>query len=153
LSDNRNTSEAITTAKTLSDRLEGMRAELAKVNQYSRRTRHMMVGLTLSLVLDIILTIVVSLIAVQAHSASQSAGHAFASNQALCQASNTARAQQVGLWTYLIDLSLASNPKPVTAAQKAQQAKSAALLARFERHLKVVFAPRDCAHLPGTDRG
>jgi hypothetical protein len=137
------------TAERLSTRLEGVRAELEQVNRYGRRSRHIIWGLSISLVVDILLTVLISVVAVQANNASNTAGNAFASNQALCKATNTSRHQQVALWTYLIDLSLSSNPKPRTAKQKAAQARSEALLAKFERHLRAVFAPRNCANLTG----
>jgi len=68
--------------------------------------------------------------------AARKAARSSASQMALCQASNTARMEQVGLWEYVIRQS----PRPRDAAGRAR-------VARFERHLLVIFAPRDCAHL------
>lgn len=51
----------------------------------------------------------------------------------LCQAGNEFRGQQAGLWAYLIHLS----PPPKTAQGRM-------LLARFEHHLRVELAPRNC---------
>ena len=56
-----------------------------------------------------------------------------ASTVQLCQAGNTARAQQAGLWEYILGLSR----QPRTPQQQA-------VVARFERHLHAVFAQRNC---------
>lgn len=61
------------------------------------------------------------------------AGHAAATVTQLCQAGNEARAQQTGLWNYIIHLSA----PPRTPVQRAR-------VAQFERHLHQVFAPRNC---------
>jgi hypothetical protein len=61
-----------------------------------------------------------------------------AAQVASCQAANTARAQQVQLWDYILGLSAG---KPQTA----QQQKTAA---RFRAYLGTVFKSRDCSHLP-----
>jgi hypothetical protein len=58
----------------------------------------------------------------------------------LCQAGNESRAQQVTLWTHLIEIS--APPPHETAAQKAARAK---LIAGFLAYVRQVFAPRDCA--------
>lgn len=68
--------------------------------------------------------------------AAQRAASAEATQLALCQATNTARAQQIDLWDFLIRLS-----KPPATAQ------GRALIAEFVAHLHQVFAPRDCATL------
>lgn len=64
------------------------------------------------------------------------AARATATVTELCQSGNQARAETVGLWDYIIRLS----PPPKTAQQRA-------VLAEFERHLRAVFAPHDCAAL------
>ena len=61
-----------------------------------------------------------------------------AAQVALCEAGNTARAQQVQLWDYILGLS-AGRP------QTAQQQKTAV---RFRAYLSTVFKPHDCSHLP-----
>ena len=67
--------------------------------------------------------------------AAQKAETAAASQLALCRATNTARAEQAGLWEYIIRLS-----GPRTARERAVRAQ-------FTAHLHVIFAPRDCAAL------
>lgn len=58
----------------------------------------------------------------------------------LCQAGNESRAQQVTLWTHLIQVS--TPPPHETAAQKRQRQ---ALITGFLAYVRKVFAPRDCA--------
>ena len=62
--------------------------------------------------------------------------HNAASVTQLCQAGNEARAEQVGLWEYLIHLS-----------RPPKTAEGRAVLARFEQHLRAVFRPRNCGAL------
>jgi len=68
-----------------------------------------------------------------ASTASQIAQVAQQDQRALCESGNTARAQQIGLWQYVIGLS--SPPK--TPQQKQN-------IALFEAYLKTVFKPRNC---------
>ena len=57
----------------------------------------------------------------------------------LCQAGNESRAQQVTLWTHLIQISMP--PPHETPAQKAARAK---LVREFLAYVRKVFAPRNC---------
>ena len=57
----------------------------------------------------------------------------------LCQAGNEARAQQVGLWTYIIHIS-----KPPPHESAAQRRQRLATVKAFDAHLHQIFAPRDC---------
>jgi hypothetical protein len=57
----------------------------------------------------------------------------------LCQAGNESRAQQVTLWTHLVQIS--APPQHETAAQKRQRQ---ALTRQFIGYIRQVFAPRDC---------
>jgi hypothetical protein len=128
--------DALDAARRLADSLDGVRRELREVKEQGRRNRHLIWGLAVSLLLDVTLTVVVALVAVQAHSASSTASQAYASNQALCTATNTARVQQVELWTYLLNLTKG----PETPAEKK-------VIGEFTAYLHKVFAPRDCARL------
>lgn len=65
-----------------------------------------------------------------------------ASQLALCQAGNVVRAQQTGLWDYIISLPPAKGSPPPTAQQEQR-------VAAFRAYLGKVFAPRDCSHLGG----
>ena len=57
----------------------------------------------------------------------------------LCQAGNDSRAQQVTLWTHLVQMN--APPPHETAAQKQ---KRQALTRKFLAYIRQVFAPRDC---------
>ena len=57
----------------------------------------------------------------------------------LCQAGNESRAQQVTLWTHLVQIS--APPPHETAAQKAARAK---LIRQFLGFVRQVFARRNC---------
>jgi hypothetical protein len=57
----------------------------------------------------------------------------------LCQAGNESRAQQVTLWTHLVQVS--APPPHQTAAQRKQRQ---ALTRQFLAYVRKVFAPRDC---------
>ena len=64
-----------------------------------------------------------------------------ASVNQLCQAGNTARAQQVSLWDHV--LTIARGPRHETpAAHRRRLATERA----FENYVHKVFAPRDCSH-------
>lgn len=139
--------DPIQTAQNLTEALRGMAGQLTALNDRLKRTRHVVLGLVVSLVLDFALTAGVATVAVQAHHAdsnaasAQSIAHATAANStALCLSSNHARAQQVELWDYL--LSLGSPPK--TGHQRK-------VITEFKAHLLVIFAPRNCSHVsPGN---
>jgi hypothetical protein len=57
----------------------------------------------------------------------------------LCETGNEARAQQVTLWTHLVQIS--APPPHQTPAQARQRA---AQIASFLAYVRTVFAPRDC---------
>jgi hypothetical protein len=134
---------ALSAAKNLTAALGTMSAEVRRLSAYGHRNRRMIWGLIISIALDVTLTVVVAVFAVQAHDANTSAAAARAvaavaqqDSQALCEAGNVARAQQVDLWDYVLSLSR----KPTTPEQEK-------VVAQFEQHLHAVFAPRNCAAL------
>lgn len=136
-------SEALATAKGLTDALDGMTGQLRSLAAYGKKNRRMIWGLIISITLDLILTAFVAVTAIQAHDANTSAKAARAvavvaaqNNRNLCESSNIARAQQIDLWNFAIGL---GKGKPQTAQQKENTAK-------FETHLHVLFAPRNCSH-------
>ena len=134
-------------ARILTAALDRMSDQLTAVRQdseardealatYGRKNRRLILWTIASVVLDIALTVTLSVVAIQAHNASVAARHASASNYALCRAGNTARAQQVQLWAFLLSLS----KKPQTLRQRHN-------IAAFETQLHHIFAARDCAAL------
>ena len=122
-------SEALAVARALTESLNGMQRELKAVRQHSRRTRLLVIVAIISTAFDIAAT-TIGLVALTL------ALHASASNAALCQASNTSRAQQLQLWDHLFAI---ASP-PATPAAREQ-------VAEFRAYLDRDFAPRDCAHL------
>jgi hypothetical protein len=60
--------------------------------------------------------------------------------QALCQATNASRTQQIQLWDYLLALPPAPGAAKRTAAQDRQ-------IAAFRIYIGKVFAVRDCSRL------
>jgi hypothetical protein len=124
--------DPIATAQNLTGALGKLATQVKALNDRLRRTRHMVWGLVISLVLDLFLTAGFAAVAVQARNTQQS-------NLALCLSSNHARHQQISLWGYV--LSLGGPPK--TAEQRK-------VIAEFETHLHKIYAPRNCSHLsPG----
>jgi hypothetical protein len=146
--------EVLDAARSLTDALGGVQSELQRLNQRVSRSRHMIVALAISLAIDLALTIVVAIFAVQAHDASdratsatasavhatQVAGHAYASNYALCQASNTARHQTVGVWKHLLD---EAGPPKTPAARRFEASFIAYIQRTYRaRNCKALGAPR-----------
>lgn len=125
--------EAIRAAEAMTEALEAVHIELKHANRYGKQSRRMIWVLVCSLILDVALTIVLAVFAVQAHDANIQAKTATATSLTLCKAANTSRAQQHDLWLYLLT--------------KGRPAAGRAFVRRFEEHLDVVFAPRDCTAL------
>lgn len=113
------------------EEVSGLRADI-------RKSKRVIRILAFSLLFDLLLTVGLAYSVVRANDGVSTGRHAYASNQALCVATNTARAQQRALWTYL----LRQLGPPKTSAAKLFEK-------RFERHLDFVFMARDCAALGG----
>jgi hypothetical protein len=139
--------DAMDAARGLTEALNRMSGQLAQVQAgseerdealavYGRTNRRMIRALIVSVVLDVILTFAVGAVGVAAHNNSVALRRTSASNLALCQASNTARHQQIELWDFLLSL----GKPPQTAAQRKA-------ITDFRAHLAAIYAPRDCAHL------
>lgn len=121
--------DPVATAQGLTDAVTALAGEVENLRRYGHHNRTF-------IIVDILLTILLSGVGGLAVHAVQSAGQANTAQHALCEAGNEARAQQIGLWEYLIRRS----PPPATA-----QARKNLVL--FEQHLHIVFAPRDCTAL------
>jgi hypothetical protein len=156
------TAQALTDAlNAMTERLDAVRLDseerdeaLAKANEAlaasGRRTRRMVIATIGSLVLDIVLTVVLAIVAVQAHSASSTASETRAASVVSCQASNSTRAQEVGLWTHLVQVSEAG---PHPGQTPAQLKKSEQELAAFLAYVGRVFTPRNCQQIYKADGG
>lgn len=121
--------EPLATLQAVLTELEGTRKEIVKLRTYGRRNRKF-------ILIDIVITLVLTVLGGGVVHAIQAAGQANSAQLALCQAGNTARAQQVELWEFLIHIS-----------QPPKTAQGRKVLATFEHHLHVVFASRDCESL------
>ena len=121
--------EALATAKDLTGAVTGLADEVKQLRTYGRFNRKF-------ILFDIVLTILLALTGAVSVHATQAASHANSAQLALCQAGNEARAQQIGLWDYILKLS----PPPQTSQGRER-------VAAFEHHLDVLFAPRDCGRL------
>jgi hypothetical protein len=128
------------------DRLErsmsALTAEMQSLGAYGKRNRHLIVGLAISLVLDLALSVVVWMVAAQAREASDRAAEASSAaslnRQAqvvTCESGNEARAAQVRLWSTVLDLSAQVSPQTPERARAADE---------FRAYVVRTFAPRDC---------
>lgn len=104
-----------------------------KVAAEGRKTRHLTIGLAVSIVFDVVLTVVIAILTVNALDQGSTL---HASQLASCSISNTTRVEQQQLWVYLFQL---SGP-PKTAQAKAQEQK-------FLAYVDKTFAPVNCAQV------
>lgn len=128
-------------AARLEESMAGLGSELKATREYGHRNRHLIWVLAVSLVFDIIMSVLFAFVAVQASNASDratKATSAAAQNRqnarVSCIAGNEARAAQVNLWTYVLDLSERPNQTP-------DQTKR---IDDFRKYIHIVFAQRDC---------
>lgn len=121
--------DALGIVRDLVTELEATRTEVAALRRSGRRT--------LKFVLfDVLITLGVFAAGAIGINAASSASHADSAQLALCQSSNVARAQQIGIWTFLLGL----GSPPRTAHEKQ-------VVGEFLDHLHKVYAPRNCAML------
>lgn len=148
--------DPIQTAKALTDALEGMTKQLAAVKATVARGKRIIIGLAVSLVLDVALTVVVTLTAAQAHDTAAQAHDASARANATvtqlhaiqvssCNAGNGTRAAEIQLWTHLAAVST-----PPAGSTPAQAAKDRQAIAALLTYVRQVFKPRDCAKIYAT---
>lgn len=124
--------DPVATAQDLTRALGAMAEEVKRLRAFGRHNR-------LFVIIDILLTVLLSGVGYLSVHAAQSASQANSAQLALCQAGNTARGQQVTLWTHLLSLPPASG-QPRTKAQQQQ-------IAAFEVYIHSIFKPRDCSRL------
>jgi hypothetical protein len=125
--------DPVATAQGLTKALTDVAAEVQQLRKYGRRNR-------LFIVFDVLLTVLLTGVGFIAVHAGSQASQASSAQLALCEAGNVARAQQVKLWTHLLDLPAPKGAPPKTPAQVKQAAE-------FRVYLHQVFASRDCAAL------
>lgn len=150
--------ETVDAADRLTAALAAMTGQLEAVNKRldlaekaAKRSRRIIAGLVVSLVLDITLTVLVTVFALQAHNASAEASatvqQLHASEIESCDASNQTRLQEIALWSHLASVS-----RPSPTATPAQAAASKKAVQQFLAYVVRVFSPRNCAHLYRLDK-
>jgi hypothetical protein len=113
----------------LGETLDKVAERLQDVAAKGRRTRHLAVGLTVSLVLDVVLTVAVTLLSL---SALDQGATLHTSQLAACSIGNQSKVEQQQLWGYLFQLSGGAK----TSAQK-----------QFLTFVDKTFEPVNCAQV------
>jgi len=132
----RTDSEALRVAQNLSTSMNGLADEIRDLRVYGRHNRQIIAALLgVVLVVAALLVFTIS-VAKQAEHATSLSAQNKQNAKVTCLAGNEARAAQVRLWTYVLDVSTASNPSTTP-----QQAK---FIADFRAYILTVFAARDC---------
>jgi hypothetical protein len=133
--------DAVSRSDALDARLKDEQEAIAALVQHDRRNRRMIRWLIVSVALDVMLSLGLGLVAIQAsiaageaRSASSQAAQNASTARATCIASNQARAVQVQLWNYILDLPPASPSSPNQDAQRAQ----------LRAYVNSTFAQRKC---------
>lgn len=125
----------------MTGQLEAVNKRLDLAEKAGRRSRRIIAGLVISLVLDITLTVLVTVFALQAHDASAQASatveQLHQTQISACEIGNQTLAKEVLLWTHLAAISTTAQTTP------AQRKTDAQLLA----FIKATFAPRPCAKI------
>lgn len=127
--------DPVATAQALTGALNELTGQLAATVRYGHRNRHLIVGLAVSLVVDVALTVALAVVAVQARDATDAAARVHDRQVATCESGNDARAAQIQLWNYLLSV---PPVRPLTAEQKQQ-------ITQFRAYVHRVFAARDCS--------
>ncbi|WP_370943994.1 hypothetical protein AB5J62_33475 [Amycolatopsis sp. cg5] len=128
--------ETLRAAASLEESMSGLRDEMAALRQRSKRDRKWIVGLAVSLALDIVLSVVVAVVAVQASQANSLAQQNRQTQVLTCEAGNQARSASVSLWTYVLDAT-AKEPENQTPQRKQQ-------IEQFRTYMQNAYAQRDC---------
>lgn len=130
---------AIAAAARLQESVVDLKDEIGGLRAYGRRNRRLIVGLGISLALDILLTVAVVIVAVTANNAGDAASANRQSQIDTCTSSNQTRAASRNLWNYVLDAA-ANDPETQTAARKQQ-------LAQFRTYMETAYAQRDCTRI------
>jgi len=122
-------------AEKMAQALDRMSERLDVVRAYGRRSRVMIIGMVVSLILDLTLTGVVTFLAYRSNNLGNTISH---ENVVQCQASNDARSEDIAIWSRVLALPMANTP--------ARQQEVAEL-----KHLVAVKdSPRDCSQVDGN---
>jgi hypothetical protein len=116
--------EALEVTRQVGTTLDTISNNLAKIEQYARRTRLITRMLILSLLIDVALTITIGFLA----SSSVSQSNAVRGFQVTsCNTNNQQKADQINLWTLIVHIVFAPLPGE-SAFEKAQAARESAEL-------------------------
>jgi hypothetical protein len=121
---------AVTAADGLAASLTAMAEQLGKLGKRQGRQRRLVIGLAVSICLDLLITAGLGYNTVRQNSV-QDRIHASEITQ--CQLANGARAQDIAIWNRLLQV-----PASAPAAQKAE-------VAELKHLVGVKDKPRDCA--------
>jgi hypothetical protein len=124
-------SDVAAAAVLLSESMDALRTQIAGIDTYGKRTRHLTIGIILSVVVDVALSIIAIIGLNTASEASQGNHQTLVTN---CHQSNTTRKSDRELWTYALDQIVPANAPAAAQASKA----------KFEVRIQTTFAPRDC---------
>lgn len=133
---------AVAAARRLTGSLDGVHAELKRLNAYTHRTRHIVWAIVVSLVLDLILTAVVVIGSVQLEHNKATLTQVHATQVSACAIGNRLRDEQRQLWYHIVAVS-----KPPPHLTVAQARKRTAALAAFLGYVRKVLPALDCARL------
>lgn len=127
--------ETLNAAADLQESMAVLSGEIRGLRTYGKRNRNYIVGLAVSLFLDLVLSIVVAFVAVSAAEANDQADQNRRTQIATCESANQSRAVTVNLWNYVLDSAAKNDPTP----QKLKQ------ISDFRAYMQKAYAPRDCS--------
>jgi hypothetical protein len=127
--------ETLNAAADLQDSMAVLSGEIRALRTYGKRNRNYIVGLAVSLCLDLVLSIVVAFVAVSAAEANNQADQNRRTQIATCESSNQSRAVTVSLWNYVLDSAAKNDPTP----QKLKQ------ISDFRAYMAQAYQQRDCS--------
>lgn len=130
---------AIAAANSLQESVVDLKQEIGGLRSYGRRNRHLIIGLAISLALDVFLTIGVIIAAVTANNAGALADANRQNQIETCNASNQTRQASRNLWNYLLD-TVEKSPQNQTP-QRQQQ------IAEFRAYMQNAYVDRDCSRI------
>lgn len=126
-------SDVLDRSEALAREIEGL-TTIRALARAQRRQRRLNLLLAASIAFDVGLSIMLGSVAWQARDLAQQASSIQARAYATCLSGNEARAGQMQLWHYVLDL------PPTTPRTPAQQQQAD----QFGRYIDQLFAPRKC---------
>src|ERR1039458_301968 len=139
--------DPFTAVSNLTTSFNGMTEQMKRLTRTQKSSRHIIVGLVISVALDIILSISLALVVYVGHTNTVDQDNAIrASNITACSLANTNRTEDLQVFSDLIKLPAISAPQFQTKTARATQAAG---YRNLNGELKVAFAPRDCIKLYG----